>query len=57
MVIIHDWSKPENCYSCPFNQSDCRCGITKDEIDRDDYTTQVKCPIEEVNFGTFACRC
>lgn len=47
MVIIHGWSKPKNCRNCPFNESDCRCYITKSEIDRDDYSTQDKCPIDE----------
>lgn len=48
MVIIEGWSKPKNCYSCPFNDSDCWCKITRSVIDRDDYTTKEKCPIIEI---------
>ena len=48
MVFITNWSKPKNCYSCHFNDSDCWCRLTKSKIDRDDYTTEEKCPIINV---------
>ena len=48
MIIVHDINKPENCAYCYFNSSDCWCSITHGEIDRDDYSCDKPCPIEEV---------
>ena len=49
MVIIEGWHKPKNCQYCPFNESDCRCHITRIDIDRDDYTLDYgECPIREI---------
>lgn len=48
-VIINGWEKPKNCKNCPFNSCDCWCMITRSSIDRDDYTTEEKCPIENDN--------
>ena len=47
-VIIRGFNKPKNCYRCNFNDSDCWCSITKGEIDRDDYTCNARCPIEQL---------
>ena len=47
-VIIKEFNKPKNCYNCRFNDSDCWCSITKGTIDRDDYTCDVQCPIEQL---------
>ena len=42
--------QPKNCFRCPFNHSDCFCPITKDEIDRDDGSTILPCPLTiEIN--------
>lgn len=47
-ILIKDFLKPKSCFSCPFNFSDCWCNITKSEIDRDDFTTKIPCPIVEI---------
>lgn len=47
-VIVKGFNKPKNCYSCPFNDSHCWCSLTKGTIDRDDYTCNVSCPIEQL---------
>lgn len=52
-VIIKGLNKPKNCQSCHFNESNLTCFITKGEIDRDDYTCDIECPINEI-LGTEA---
>jgi len=47
-VVIRGFNKPKDCYNCRFNDSNCWCSITKGEIDRDDYTCDVLCPIEQL---------
>ena len=47
-VIIKGFDKPKDCYNCHFNDSDCLCSITKGTIDRDDYTCDIQCPIEQL---------
>ena len=48
-ILIKGVSKSnKDCYNCPFNNSNCWCNITKSEIDRDDYTTEIPCPIIEI---------
>lgn len=51
-VIIEGFEKPKNCYSCPFNNSDCWCALTDGGyIDRDDWSCSVSCPIKELPKG------
>lgn len=47
-VVIRGFNKPKDCYSCRFNDSNCWCSITKGTIDRDDYTCNILCPIEQL---------
>ena len=47
-VLIEGFEKPKNCGRCPFNCDDCRCSITKGEIDRDDMSCDKECPIKVV---------
>lgn len=47
-VVIRGFNKPKDCYNCRFNVNDCWCSITKGTIDRDDYTCDVLCPIEQL---------
>lgn len=51
-VVIKGFHKPKNCYSCPFNNSDCWCSLTDGGyIDRDDWSCSTPCPIEELPKG------
>lgn len=45
-VIIEGLEKPKNCNVCRFNDSDCRCSITKGAIDRDNMSCEKECPIK-----------
>lgn len=49
VLIIENTNKPKNCFKCNYNQSDCYCGITKKEIDRDDGTCLGPCPMHIIN--------
>ena len=48
-IVIERFDKPTSCLSCPFNHSDCWCAITKGEIDRDDYSCDLPCPIKPLD--------
>lgn len=48
-VVIRGFNKPKNCYNCHFNDNDCCCSITKGIINRDDYTCNILCPIEQIS--------
>lgn len=48
-VVIKGFNKPQNCFGCSFNHSDCWCAITEGGIDRDDYSCDLPCPIKPLD--------
>ena len=42
-------NKPKNCLSCWFNISSIWCRLTGGEIDRDDGSCNIPCPIKQVD--------
>lgn len=47
-VLIKGMNKPNRCTFCRFNIDDAFCNITNGQIDRDDYTCDIECPIIEL---------
>ena len=52
-MIQIDMEMPKSCGSCVYNESSCRCSITKSPIDRDyEYRERLSdCPLKEVPTG------